>query len=141
MEGKEPARTRLGVAQAVEEGLLPGAFVAVDQEVVPARQVGRWVRHVLGRLFGHAAEGHAGFLGFDDAGGFAVYEQQVVAEAGVDGEFADGYAEGGCAVEGVAVLEEPTGIQQELVDFLAGLLFRLVHGRAVDWVLLAKRIP
>ena len=78
-------------------------------------------------MVGDLRERDAGFLGFDDADGFAVDEKQVVAAAFFQTNFADGDAARRGEVELLVVLDDPAALLKQRVDFLAGEFLRGRH--------------
>ena len=95
------------------------------------QQLGQAVR-VLARLGLDPGEGVPLGLGLHDPEGLAVGVEQVVGGAGLQGELADGHADGGVEVHVGVVLHRPAGLGEQLVDALAGLLLGR-HGRSLRW--------
>ena len=85
--------------------------------------------HVFFGLLDNPAQGAADFLGLDHAGRPAGDEQQLVAGPGRQRELAHRHAQGGSAVEVVAVLHDPAGGAQQGVDGLPGELFGGFQGQ------------
>jgi len=88
VEGEHAPAAGFGVEAVGEEGFDAGALVEERQRLVPGRRDVGQAGAVLFGLKLDAAEGCAGGLGLDGADGFAVHEQQVAGEAGLEGEFA-----------------------------------------------------
>ena len=88
MERKHPAGAGFGIAFVAKEGFNSGGFVKKRQRGTPAgglaRKSGRFFA-VMAGLFGDTRKSGAGLLGLDDADGFAVHEEQVIARAGLEG--------------------------------------------------------
>lgn len=124
MEGEQAARAGFGVPQVSEEGFLACAFVMVDQELVPLGQMVGQAQCVFLRLVGNPAQGHAGLLGLDDPGRLAPDKKQIVAEPGRQRELANGNAQRRVAVEGVAIVRDPSGLSQQPVYLLTRNFFR-----------------
>ncbi len=129
MKGEYRARAWNRVQAVGEAGFHTRGLVGERQWVAPGRQPVRDALGVFGGLGFHAGEADAFLLGFDDPGGLAVHVQQVVGEAvaGFQGELADGHAPGGVDVGDGRIADMPTRRDEQRIDVLPCLLFRLNH--------------
>jgi hypothetical protein len=92
MEGKDGTRAGMRIALVAEKGLGAGRFVEKGEGFDSARQelrqeLGR-VCAVMAGLVRHGGQHGAGSFRLDDTDRFAIYEQEVVATAGLERDFA-----------------------------------------------------
>ena len=121
MEGEDTARTRGGIAFVAEESLDAGGFVEEGQlaRADGLDEVGQ-IHRVMRGLLGNARQQRAFLLGFDDADGLAIDQQQVIAGAGLERCFAQRDALPGGEIHRLVILRGPAGRDELGVDLLAG---------------------
>ncbi|MEZ5627473.1 MAG: hypothetical protein R3E34_08105 [Rhodocyclaceae bacterium] len=117
-------RTRHRIALVGKAGDAAGGFEEKGQgrriELPPepagcvARGLGLMSGDVLARLIA---------LGFDDANGLAIDEQNVVGRAGIGGVFAHSHAPRGAEVQGTKILHLPSSQGKACVDIGSGFGF------------------
>jgi hypothetical protein len=107
VEGKDRPRAGVGVALVAEVGFDAGRLVGEGQGIGPALRDPFHRGGVAGRLLGDGGESGAFFLGFDDAEGLAVDEEDVVGRSAVGLHFPDGDAARGGEIERGDVLDCP----------------------------------
>ena len=128
VEGEDFAVSWLGVAGVGEFGDLSGAEVEEREGfVVDVFEFGLGVCFELIFVSGHFAAFFR-FFCFDDADGFAVYEQYIIGGSDFGGIFSDGDAMCGGQVEGIVILDDPAALLELVVDVIAGELFRVAVG-------------
>lgn len=72
------------------------------------------------RLLGNGRERGVFLLGLDHPERKAVDEEQIIAAAGIERDFAERDTAGGGGIESLVVLVRPTRGDEERVDFFAG---------------------
>ena len=134
-----PGGERFGAMKGEEAA---GAGVGVF-EAARSRFRRRWIRRGRGggaelrvrrgdpgqlllRLWLDAAEGNAFGLGFDDAHGLAVDKEQIVSVAAA-GKFAHGDAAPRTEIPVPAVLHQPAGGGEQVIDLRSGEFFGCWH--------------
>jgi hypothetical protein len=75
-------------------------------------------------LFGDGGKGRALLLGFDNTQGFTIHEQEIIARAGGERNFAQRNATAGGEINGLVVLNDPARRDEHRINLLAGLFFR-----------------
>jgi hypothetical protein len=125
VEGEDLARARVGIALIAELRFDAGGFVMEGQRAIKTRR--QEIRHGAGvadRLIGDAGEGCSFLFGLDDADGFAVDQQQVVARAGFEGDLAQRDTATSREVHLLEVLHRPATRHELGIYLLPGTLFR-----------------
>jgi len=127
VEGEDAAGARVRVAFVAEERFDAGGFVEERKgSDAGGEERGQEIGErggVVGGLLGDAGERGAGLLGFDHANRLAADEEQIIAGAGLELDFAEGDAGTGGKVDGFDILNDPAGRDELGVDLLAGLGF------------------
>ena len=120
MEAEYRAAPRLGIEAVRESRFHAGALIQKRQWPDMGWQVRGEALAVLLGLDFHADEGHAFFLGFDDAGRFAVHIQEIIREAvpAHEGKISEDHAPPGLKMCALVVLHSPACLFQRLVDVL-----------------------
>lgn len=95
VEGKDGAGAGIRVALVAEIGFDAGGLVGEGQGIGPALGNPVFRSGVAGGLLGDGGERGAFFLGFDDAEGLAIDEEDVVSRATHRLHFPDGDSTGG----------------------------------------------
>ena len=108
MKAEYRSRTRVGIAFVAEKGFNAGGFVKERQRT--GNRGGEEVREihrVMAGLLGDTAQERAFLFGFNDADRFAVNEQEIIAGAGFERDFAEGDAAPGRKINFGVVLNGP----------------------------------
>jgi hypothetical protein len=123
VEGEDPARTVQRIDAIREQDLGPRRLIIEAERRAPGGQYLLRLRLIAPRLLGHARQGSARRLGLDHAARLARDDQEIVAGAGRQGEFAHRDAEGGETVQVGAILHHPARRRELPVDDRAGPCF------------------
>jgi hypothetical protein len=125
VEREDFAAARVGVEVVSEPRGLAGRLVAEWERSAVTWQTLRQSFEVFARLRLDAGKRGAFLLRFHDTDHFRVGVEQVIGEPGGERELADGDAGASGDVVRAIVLDQPSGLGEELVDPLAGLVFGL----------------
>ena len=106
MKTEHATGTRLRIAFIAEERFDASRFVIERKPVGGLEEIGK-VLAIMGGLVSHGGERHADFLGFNHANGLAIHQQQVIAAARFQGNFAKSDAAGGAKVNVFVILDDP----------------------------------
>ena len=133
MEGEHAARARRGIAFVAEKGFDAGGFVEERERAGKAGgEKGREACGVAPRLVGDDGERGANLLCLNHAESFPIHEQQVIARAGRERDFAQRDAATSGKVHLLVILNDPAAGRELRVDLLAGQLLRgFRHGKTV----------
>lgn len=111
------------VAFITEEGFYARRFIEKRQPPRCLKNV-RQVIAIIGRLVGDSRKGSAFRLGFDNADGLSIDEQEIVARPTLERHFAQRNAATSGGGERFVILNSPAALFEGIVDLLACLLFR-----------------
>ncbi len=78
-------------------------------------------------LLRHTCQGDSLRLGFQDSGGFPIYEQQVIGDTGLQGELAHSHPAPDVQVRIGAVLHHPSTGGEQGINILSGTRFGSRH--------------
>ena len=121
MKREDAPRTRFWIVLVAEESLDASGFVKERQRAGESggekfRQAGG----VTPGLLGDNGKRRARLFRFDDAQGFAIHEQEIIAWAGVERNFAQRNAASGGKIHRFEILHDPTGREEHRINLLAG---------------------
>ena len=131
VKGKDAAGTGLGVALVAEERFNAGGFVEEGQRAgCDGLNEIRQILGVMAGLLGDTRKEGALLFGLGNANGLAVHNQQVIAGAGFERDFAQGDPASGRGVKIAVILNHPAGSAELRVNLPAGELFgvQVRHG-------------
>ena len=121
MEAEYRAAARLGIEAVRESRFDTGALIQKWQWPDMGGQVRGEALAVLLGLDLHANEGHAFFLGFDDAGCLAVHIEEIIRKtvSAHEGKISEDHAPPGMKICALIVLNFPSCLLQRLVNVFA----------------------
>jgi hypothetical protein len=135
VKGEDGTAARFGIEVAGEASFDAGGFVGKGKGIARDGDIIGDAGTIFGALLFHAGQCLSDGFGFDDANGLTINEEEIVSRAFEQRIFAHSNATPGAQVDGIAILHDPTGLREVIVDLLARA-FLWFH----EWLFLCSAI-